>query len=378
MKVNILTNYLEKALSIANKIIPSKTPLTVLEGVKIEAIENNLILTTTDLENEFKAHINCEVFKEGSAILPSKDFFKIISKIDYPEIQLETQENKLIINSLGFKAELTTISEGEYPEIDFGKFSNSINFNSEEFENAINYVIYASSYPEDSNPVFAGILFEIMSNNINLVATDGSQLALYQINYKSSKNLNNEETYKLIVPVKSLNAVIKELNQEVTINFNETSISFSYDTEFGKITINSKLIEGSFPEYKEVIPSKFKTSFTISRKPFLNAIKRVSLLSKSKELSGVVIFNISKNKLIIESIESEIGKAKEELIINNFKGENLNIAFNSNFLEDMLNKVKEDELSLSFIDGESPLKCELPEKEGFLYLLMPVRISAVV
>ncbi len=376
MKVTLSTEYLEKALSVANKIIPSKTPLNVLEGVKIEAIDNQLILTTTDLENEFKAFINCEVFSEGSVIIPSKELFKIISKIDYPEIQLELEENKLIINSLGFKAELTTISEGEYPEIDFGDFEDSIVLNSEDFENAINYVVYASSYPEDSNPVFAGILFEIEDNKINFVATDGSQLAFYSLNYKSSKTKG--DSYKLIVPVKSLNAVIKELDQEVSIGFNQNSISFSYDTEYGKIVINSKLIEGNFPEYKEVIPSKFKTSFNISRKPFLNAIKRVSLLSKSKELSGVIIFDISKNKLVIESIESEIGKAKEELIISNFKGEPLNIAFNSKFLEDMLNKVKEDELKLSFIDSDSPLKCEVENKEEFLYLLMPVRISAVV
>jgi DNA polymerase-3 subunit beta len=376
MKVNLSTVYLEKALSVANKIIPSKTPLNVLEGVKMETNDNQLILTTTDLENEFKAFINCEVFSEGSVIIPSKELFKIVSKIDYPEIQLELEENKLIINSLGFKAELTTISEGEYPELEFGDFEDSIVLNSEDFENAINYVVYASSYPEDSNPVFAGILFEIEDNKINFVATDGSQLAFYSLNYKGSKT--KEANYKLIVPVKSLNAVIKELNQEVSIGFNQNSISFSYDTEYGKIVINSKLIEGNFPEYKEVIPSKFKTSFNVSKKPFLNAIKRVSLLSKSKELSGVIIFDISKNKLVIESIESEIGKAKEELVISNFKGESLNIAFNSKFLEDMLNKIKEDELKLSFIDSDSPLKCELENKEEFLYLLMPVRISAVV
>jgi DNA polymerase-3 subunit beta len=376
MKVNLSTVYLEKVLSVANKIIPSKTPLNVLEGVKMETNDNQLILTTTDLENEFKAFINCEVFSEGSIIIPSKELFKIVSKIDYPEIQLELEENKLIINSLGFKAELTTISEGEYPEIDFGDFEDSIVLNSEDFENAINYVVYASSYPEDSNPVFAGILLEIEDNKINFVATDGSQLAFYSLNYKGIKTKG--ANYKLIVPVKSLNAVIKELNQEVSIGFNQNSISFSYDTEYGKIVINSKLIEGNFPEYKEVIPSKFKTSFNVSKKPFLNAIKRVSLLSKSKELSGVVIFDISKNKLVIESIESEIGKAKEELVISNFKGEPLNIAFNSKFLEDMLNKIKEDELKLSFIDSDSPLKCELENKEEFLYLLMPVRISAVV
>jgi DNA polymerase-3 subunit beta len=376
MKVNLSTVYLEKALSVANKIIPSKTPLNVLEGVKMEANDNQLILTTTDLENEFKAFINCEVFSEGSVIIPSKELFKIVSKIDYPEIQLELEENKLIINSLGFKAELTTISEGEYPELEFGDFEDSIVLANEDFENAINYVVYASSYPEDSNPVFAGILFEIEDNKINFVATDGSQLAFYSLNYKGSKTKG--ANYKLIVPVKSLNAVIKELNQEVSIGFNQNSISFSYDTEYGKIVINSKLIEGNFPEYKEVIPSKFKTSFNVSKKPFLNAIKRVSLLSKSKELSGVVIFDISKNKLVIESIESEIGKAKEELVISNFKGEPLNIAFNSKFLEDMLNKIKEDELKLSFIDSDSPLKCEVENKEEFLYLLMPVRISAVV
>lgn len=230
MKVNLSTVYLEKALSVANKIIPSKTPLNVLEGVKMEANDNQLILTTTDLENEFKAFINCEVFSEGSVIIPSKELFKIISKIDYPEIQLELEENKLIINSLGFKAELTTISEGEYPELEFGDFEDTIVLNSEDFENAINYVVYASSYPEDSNPVFAGILFEIEDNKINFVATDGSQLAFYSLNYKGSKTKG--DSYKLIVPVKSLNAVIKELNQEVSIGFNQNSISFSYDTEY--------------------------------------------------------------------------------------------------------------------------------------------------
>lgn len=375
MKVNLSTVYLERALAIANKIIPSKTPLVVLEGVKIEAIDNKLILTTTDLENEFKAYINCEVFSEGSFILPSKDLYKIVSRLDYPEIQIETNENKCIISSLGFKAELSIIEESEYPEIDFGEFKDSIALDSEVFENAINYVVYASSYPEDSNPVFAGILFEINGDKINFVATDGSQLALYTCSYKSKSKIND---CKFIVPVKSLNAVIKELENEVSISFNENSVSFSYEVEFGKVIVSSKLIEGNFPEYKDVIPSKFKTSFNINKKTFLNAIKRVSILSKSKELSGVIIFDIHKNKVIIQSIESEIGSAQEEIVINNFKGEPLNVAFNSKFLEDMLSKIKEEELVLSFIDSESPLKCEIVDSNEFLYLLMPVRISAVV
>lgn len=378
MKFTIKTDILEKSLNMANLIVPKKSPLLALEGIKIEVNNSNVTISTTDLENEYIAVLDCEVFKEGKAVVPLKSIQQIVSKIDYPEVTIELADNKLLLSSFGFTAELTTIDPSEYPEftLSSSKFQTLLEINSEELNEGIESVVYSSSYPDDSNPVFAGILFECKKNELSFVATDGSQLAVKKI------NTDCQEQLKMIIPVKSLKVIQKYMEGKIEIqveNFeNPQTICFKNSSSFGEIKVVSKLIEGNFPEYKEVIPEEFEITTVVSRKVLLDAIKRVMILSKSKELSGIVIFEISKNKMIVKSIESELGKAKEEIVLKKKASKELTITFNGKFLESMLSSIKVDEIELNFIDDSSPLKINFVDNEGFLYLLMPVRIAATV
>ncbi|MEN3015406.1 MAG: DNA polymerase III subunit beta [bacterium] len=378
MKFTIKTEYLEKALNMANLIVPKKSPLLSLEGVKIQSQDSKVVLYTTDLENEYIASIEAEIFQEGQTVIPTKTLQQLISKIDYPEISFELEENKVILTAMTFTAELPTIDPSEYPEMTLSTsdFTTILEITPEEFKQGIDSVVYASTYPDESNPVFSSILFEIQKQYINLVATDGSQLAYKKLNIKTNKNTN------LIIPIKSIKVIQKYIDNPLEIQTdNQESpklVCFKTNSSFGEIRIVSKLVEANFPEYKEVIPTEYQTSITLNKKHLLDAIKRVMVLSKSKELSGIVIFQILKNKLIIKSIESELGKAKEEITLSNKQGKDQLIYFNGKFIETMLNSIDTDQIEIHFIDETSPMKVTIPNDDSFLFLLMPVRITATV
>lgn len=380
MKFSIKSEYLESALEMASIIVPRKSPLLSLEGVKIEAQNSKVIISTTDLENEYIATLEAEVFKEGQSVVPLKSIKQLINKIDYPEINFELKNNILELNSLGFTAELATIDISEYPEFSLisSQFHDLMEMEFQLLDELINSVVYSSSYPDETNPVFSGILIELSKKSITFVATDGSQLALKKI---SQPTKIIKET-KLIVPVKSLKAIQKNSKGTITLQTDDPEnpkiVSFKQKLDFGEIQLVSKLIEGNFPQYKEVIPTEFEISILLPRKPLLEAIKRILVMSKSKDLSGIIIFEINQNKVLVKSIESELGKAKEELILRKKANKDLVIYFNGKFIESMLSSLKEEELEFHFIDEMSPMKVNVPDNEDFLYLLMPVRITATV
>jgi DNA polymerase-3 subunit beta len=379
MKFITKTDVLEKALKSA--ILPQRSPLLALEGIKIEAKDSYILLSSTDLQSEYQSKINAEIFQEGQAVVQSKLLQQILSKIDYPEITLELKDNKLILNSFTFTAEITTIDSTEYPDFTIITESENptflIEMDSEEFNKYIDSVSYCSSYPDESNPVFSGILIESDENgDINFVATDGSQLAFIKTNYTTHPNI------KMVVPLKVIKTIQKEIKGNINISVDNIEdpkiIIFKSQKDFSESTIASRLIEGTFPKYKEVIPKEFKTTVTLSKKTLQDSIKRVMVLSKSKELSGIVIFQITKNTMIVKSIESELGKAKEEIILKKKTGEDLTIHFNGKFIENMLNNIKEDEIKLEFIDESSPLKASFIDSDQFTYLLMPIKIAATI
>ncbi|MFN3478718.1 MAG: DNA polymerase III subunit beta, partial [bacterium] len=215
-------------------------------------------------------------------------------------------------------------------------------------------------------------------NGINFVATDGSQLAYKKI----SQQTKVKKEINLIVPLKILKTIQKNIEGVITIQADNIDdpkvISFKQKNSIGEIQLASKLIEGSFPKYKEVIPQDFEINIILPRKVLLDAIKRILVISKSRELSGIVIFDINQNKMIVKSIESEIGKAKEEITLKKEAQKDLVIYFNGKFIETMLSNIKEEEIELHFIDETSPMKVSIPDNQDFLYLLMPIRITATV
>ena len=371
MRAKVLRSELKESMAVATKIAAVKSPMAILEGVKIEAKDDMVHLYVTDMENSAHIQMPAEVEEEGALLVSSKLMMNLVSKLDSPEVWLEGDENKLVIATETFRGELATYPLEEFPQIMFEEPQKRVGLPADELNDLIEKVAFASSYPDDTNPVFAGVLVEIEGDKLSFVATDGSQLAKREVSLPEDVG-----EYKGIVPTKSLLAISKLLKGlgEVSLELGDTS----FGIEFKGIHISSRLIEGEFPEYREVIPQEFNTEIKLSGKALNSALKRIILLSKTKGLEGIVTFQIEEEQLVIKSLESELGRAEERIPLLSFNGDPQTIAFNGKIVLQALSKTKFDLITLKFIDDMSPMTLVTEEDEGYLYLLMPVRVGVEV
>ncbi len=370
MKARVLRSELKEAMQLATKIAATKSPMAVLEGVKIEVKGDEVHLYVTDMENSAHVTLPAEVEEEGASLVSTKLLMNLVSKLDSPEVILEGDERKLIISTETFNAELATYPIEEFPDVIFEEPQMSFTLPAEELRDLIDKVAFASSYPDDTNPVFAGVLVELEGNSLAFVATDGSQLARREV------QVEFQGEYTGIVPTKSLLAISKMLKglDDVKLELGKTTFGIN----FKGVHISSRLIEGEFPAYKEVIPQEYNTLVKIATKPLVGAIKRIILLSKVKGLEGIIKLKIEEDHLTVESMESELGKASERIRTLEFEGDPQDIAFNGKILLTALSKSDFDIVTLKFIDDVSPMTLITDEDKGYLYLLMPMRVAVEV
>ena len=217
---------------------------------------------------------------------------------------------------------------------------------------------------DETRYVLNGILFTFKEGKLTMVATDGRRLALVDLELEFPRG----QEVDVIVPVKCVTELQRLLGDEGELKMNVGENLVGFDVN-GKV-LGSKLIEGNYPNYKQVIPPEAKERVTIERELLLTAVRRVSLLSSDKSNSVKLIF--TKNNLEITANTPEVGEARESLAIN-FKGKDMSIAFNPGFLQDPLRNLTDDEVHIDLIDEMSPgvIKIGTP----FLYVLMPMRIS---
>ncbi|MEI8310911.1 MAG: DNA polymerase III subunit beta, partial [Verrucomicrobiota bacterium] len=232
-----------------------------------------------------------------------------------------------------------------------------------ELRDGLRKTSYAIS-SDETRYVLNGILFSLADNKLTLVATDGRRLALFDSDIEFPKSHERD----FILPTKAVTELQRLLGEEgeVTISTSDNLASFELNGAF----LASKLVEGNYPNYRQVIPAEAKERITLEREAFLNCVRRVSLLSSDKTSS--VRLNFTKNNLDITANTPEVGEAKESLAIN-YRGKDISIAFNPEFLMDPLRNLPNDEVFLELIDEMSPgvLKIQSP----FLYVIMPMRVS---
>jgi DNA polymerase-3 subunit beta len=218
---------------------------------------------------------------------------------------------------------------------------------------------------DETRYVLNGVLFSLKDNKLTLVATDGRRLAMGEIELEFPRSHEAE----LIVPTKAVTELQRLLTDDGDVKVSMSNGQIAFD--LNKTLLVSKLIEGNYPNYRQVIPGEAKERVKLEREMFLNSLRRVALLASDKSHS--VKLNFSKNNLDITANTPEVGEAKESLAIP-YKGRELSIAFNPEFLMAPLRALTEDEVFLDLIDEMSPgvLKIQTP----FLYVLMPMRISS--
>jgi DNA polymerase-3 subunit beta len=370
MKIVCYKDKIIKALNSVVKGVASKTTMPILEGILIQTNDNEIKLTTYDLEIGIEYIMDCEIKEQGSTVVNAIMFSEIIRKLPDTEIYISLNDKNLLeIECEGSLYKLATMNPEEFPELPKIEIENSIEVDQNVLKNMIRKTIFAVS-SEENRPIFTGCLFEIENNKLNLVAVDGFRLALRSIYL--NKQTNN---FSAVIPGKTLN----EVNKIISDSFEPVKIGVSKNQalfEMDNCKIVTRILDGEFLNYKNVIPSNWETRIRVNKNSIQNSFERISLISASaieKEKKYPVKVQVDIGKVII-SCTNQTGDAKEELFVST-EGKNLEAGFNPKYFLDSLKAVEDEEVFIEFGTSISPCLIKSVENNDYTYMILPIRLK---
>lgn len=371
MKFTVLSENLNRALSIVARSVAVRPQLPILGNVLIKATKEGLELLTTDLEMSFRVKIGAKVEIEGEASLPAKTLTELMATIPLGAIEVVLDKETVKMTAGKVKATMSAVSSGEFPAIPEFKGEADLVFDAAEMLKAINRVSISAS-KDDSRPVFTGILWQFEANKIKLVATDGYRLGVDSLKIEKSKG---KELKKLIIPAKSLQELMrvveKDGNEKIEVKIEDDKAQVLFKA--GEVELVSRLLSGEFPPYNQILPSGFKTKVRVGKDELIEAVKRSAIFAR--ESANIVKLQLTESKIQISANGGQTGNSETEAEIE-FEGENLTVAFNSRYLLDALSAIEGEAVEFT---SEGSLKPGVfvaqSKKSEFLQVVMPVRVQ---
>ena len=371
MKITSLQENFKNGLLSVNHIAGKNINLPILSNVKIKAKEGNIKLITTDLEIGITANIRGKIEKEGTYTVNSKTLSDFISLLPNKIINIEKKENKLLIKSENYKTIIKGEEAEEFPLIPQIKKEEFYKIKIKDFKESLSQIIFAVSNSETKIEL-SGVLFDFDKDFLTMVATDSFRLA-----EKKIKIINKieQKQKQIIIPAKTLQEVNRILLSQLENEKNEIIIYVS-DNQIlfiiNSIEIVSRLIEGQYPDYKQIIPEKSKTKIIVNKNELIRAVKVASIFSKSEINDINLDFPAGKNNLIITSTSGMIGENTTELKTTT-TGDDNGVVVNFKFLLDGLNNINSDNVKIEVINNSTPCILKSENNNDYLYIIMPIR-----
>ena len=367
MKIFCSKDALLSGVNSVQRAVSGKNTLSVLQGILIIAEQQSLQFAATDLEMGIRCEVPAQVTEEGTLVVPAKLFTEVVRKLPDTMITLEERDKTITICYHQSEIVLNGYDPEEFPLLPDLIDPISFNLPTLIFKNMIRQTVFSCA-AEENRPVFTGTLLQIEGSSIRLVATDTHRLA-----YSIAQIPNQEESqFSGIIPAKTLSEIYRLLHDEDEVLKNSSSNN-QVVFQFGSIYLVSRLIEGQFPNYKQVIPQTCETKVNLSVKIFLEAVERASLLSRDKSGANIIRINVEKNELRIDQT-SELGKIAEQMNVE-MEGKDVIIAFNAKFLIDALKVIDSDQIIFELSGPYSPGVMRPLDNPNYLYLVLPVRTS---
>jgi len=369
MNLTIAKEQIINGLQAVQNIVGVRTTLPILSNVLIHAEGDRVEFTATDLDVTVACAVEAKIKKGGATTVPVKKLFGIVRELNNPEIDIEVDErNTCSVRSGASFYKINGLSAEEFPPLPKFKEDKKVVLPQEKIRSMLKKTAFAIS-TDESRYVLNGIFLSLKEHKLTMVATDGRRLALVD----EEVDLSEKSQGEFIVPAKAVNELGRLLSDkgDVEIRYTDNQASFTLKDEKGfSILIITKLIEGNYPNYRQVIPAETKERVALPREEFLHALKRAEIMTSDKSNSVKLAF--TKNNLAITANSPEVGEARETLAVN-YKGKEMAIAFNPKYMIDPLNALPNDEVFLELIDELSPgvFKINGP----FLYVVMPMRLS---
>jgi DNA polymerase-3 subunit beta len=366
MKFSINKEDILEELQLLQGIVEKRNTLPILANILINVTKENVEMTGTDLEVGMKSHFPAKIDQTGAVTVSGKKLFEIVKSLaEEKEVTFKENQDSMIEVTAGeSEFKILCLPKEDYPQVPEPKFEKNIILPLGVVKEMVDRVYY--SITQEHRYYLTGALLILKDKSIELVSTDGHRLAYTA---KSVDDLKLDEEIRVIVAKKTLSELRKIEDEEVEFDFDQSNLFFRVKNR----TLISRIIEGKFPNFEEVIPVGNPRIVVVPREEITNAIRRVSLLSS--ERSRGIKFFLEKNRIRLFSSNPEIGEARDKLDVN-YDAENVEVGFNSQYLLDFLSVVHTDSIQFELKDENSAvlMKPEGEEDLKFIYVLMPMKI----
>ena len=365
MKFTISKEAFLTALQQVQHVVSTRTTLPILSNVLLKAGKGQLQLSTTDLDVAINGSVEAEVTEAGATTLPARRLAGIVRELPSDEVEVSVDEKNVAhIRSGPSYFKVMGLAHDEFPPLP--TFTDAKEFKLEQrvLKDCLKKTSYSIS-TDETRYVLNGILCAFKDGMLTMVATDGRRLAMVEQELEFPQSHEGD----IIIPTKAVNEIQRLLGDEGEVILKVASGQVGFD--LGNYFLASKLIEGNYPNYRQVIPGESKARIALDRDPLLRTLARVSLLLNDK--SNSVKLHFSKDNVEVVANSPDVGEARENVAVN-YKGADMTIAFNPEFLMAPLRNLVSDEVYLHLIDEISP--GVVRSGSNFLYVLMPMRVNS--
>ncbi len=371
MKLTIKKEEILKGLQRIQGVVEKKNTMPILSNMLLTAEANSVEIVATDLEIGLRGRYAAEVEKPGAVTVSAKKMFEIVRELPAEDVQIRVEDSNWVkITSGQSQFKLVGLPKDEYPALPDVAEEGMIVIDGDTLRDMIKKTLYSVG-ENDARYVLNGLFVQMTQTkaglNIRMVGTDGHRLSMID---RVVDAKHKEES--LIIPKKAMMELRRILEEdapkaELRLGFSKNHALFKRD---GLVMV-SKLIDGNYPNYQQVVPAKSTKKVTVSKDVFTHAVKRVSILSKEK--TNAVKLQLEKDRLILSTNNPEVGEATEELAVD-YKGEGVAIGFNSRYLMDVLSAMDRQMIALELNDSLSPCLITEEGDEHYKCVVMPMRV----
>jgi len=366
MRLQVLQEELSKALSLATRFASAKAQLPVLGNILFTAKGGKLLISSTNLEISVNISIGAKVEDDGEITIPAKVITDIISNLNPGQISLTSNKESVEIVSSEFESTISGMNPQDFPSVPKKLEKIDLSLPREELTDALGNLLFSVSVDE-TRPVLTGVLFLCQRGGLTMVSTDG-----YRLSQQSLKGGNSTKVFTAILP-KSVLSEIARLSEGDMIDFffDKENNQIVFKSE--NVILSSRILDGSFPDYEKIIPKTHMLKISVDKEDLVKGVKLAAVFARDS--ANIVKFNI-KNKQLEINAESQIsGRQKTKMDIRS-EGENLEIAFNYRFLEEVLQVIDGEDVDIEFSGPSSPAIFKDPKNKNFLHLIMPIKLES--
>jgi DNA polymerase-3 subunit beta len=373
MRFTINRDHFTSGLQQVLNVVGARATMPILGNVLIEAADGKVCLTTTNLDMSIRCGIVAQIDEPGTLTLPVRKLAAIVSDLPSLEVKVEATSQQARIMSGTATFRIMGISSEDFPPLPNFADKHSFVLKQEDLSTMLRCVSYAQSQDE-SRYIMNGVSFNFSEGKMTLAATDGRRLAVIS----REMSVSDENAGSIILPARTCAEVMRLLGQgeTVRISFNDRQVAFEVKTagEDGGLTdsvyLVSKVVEGAFPNYRQVIPRETDQHLTLNREILLNTVRRASRVTSDKNNSVKV--SMKPGTLEVAGSSPDVGESRISVNVD-YSGPEVNVAFNPQYLMDPLKALTRDEIIFEFKDELSPGVIRTPD--GFLCVIMPLRLS---